>query len=278
MLTIIPQGGLCNRMRSIDAAIALSIAANTKLIVQWHKDPGLNAEFTDLFEMPDVISRLDTLDYNGRFAQLRKSTRKRLYRVLFDQYFSEKELMRYIASGGDLTGLVNKKSICIAACNRFYESKFCNIHLKPVSEILDTVSDIIPESKDIVGVHIRRSDHKVAIDRSPMMLFEKEMQQVINENDNARFFVATDSSETEDSLLRLFPDRIIVHKKSTYDRGDTMAIKDALIDLYCLSRTSKIIGSYSSSFSEEAGLIGGIEVVMMDSSLKMKDEREVVES
>ena len=45
------------------------------------------------------------------------------------------------------------------------------------------------------------------------------------------------------------------------------AIKDALIDLYGLSRCRLILGSYWSSFSETAAAIGGSELLIVRESL-----------
>jgi len=270
MIVFIPQGGLCNRMRSIDAAIGLSVVANTELVIQWHKDPGLNAEFDELFKIPDKIHKLVTINYNGFLAQLRKSVRKRLYRVTFDQYFSEKDLMQFIVKGGDLVKLANQKSICITACNRFLDVKPYYEHLEVNSETLNIAKSVIPDPSGIIGVHLRRTDHKVAIARSPLVLFVKAMKQEVQNDNKVRFFVATDSIDTENELTSIFPGRIIVHKKSTYNRANVSAIRDALIDLNCLSRTSKIIGSYSSSFSEEAANIGGVDLVVMDNDIFTK--------
>jgi hypothetical protein len=41
-------------------------------------------------------------------------------------------------------------------------------------------------------------------------------------------------------------------------RSEPAGVQDALIDLYCLAKTQKILGSFHSSFSEEAALPGGI--------------------
>jgi hypothetical protein len=84
---------------------------------------------------------------------------------------------------------------------------------------------------------------------------KKEMQQ----DPNAIFFVASDSPAEEERMRKEFPDRIRVHRKRSYDRNNPVAVQDALIDLYCLAKCRKLIGSYDSSFSEMAWKIRGIE-------------------
>lgn len=264
MLTFIPQGGLCNRMRSIDAAMALVKDADTELVLQWHKDPGLNADFASLFEVPDRVSRIETLDYNDAFAQLRKSIRKRWYHWRFDRYLSEPDIVRLVDNGVDLVSLVRDKNICAAACIRFYDRKPYYRDLHPVPEIMEQVDKLVPLGSDLVGIHIRRADHRVAIERSPIVMFEQAMQHEIEQDRNVRFFIATDSPETEAQLASRFPGRIIVHNKTDLQRDKAHAIRDALVDVYCLSRSHKIIGSYSSSFSQEASILGGAELQIID--------------
>lgn len=72
--------------------------------------------------------------------------------------------------------------------------------------------------------------------------------------------MATDDLETENELIEKFTYKIITYKKEL-SRNTKKGIIDALIDLYCLSKTKYIFGSYWSSFSDIASRIGKIEVV-----------------
>lgn len=40
MITLVPVGGLANRMKAIDAAIALAQKVSTELRIIWYKDQG----------------------------------------------------------------------------------------------------------------------------------------------------------------------------------------------------------------------------------------------
>ena len=60
MITFVPVGGLANRMRAIDSAIALAQDTNHELQIIWFKDQGLNCSFCDLFQpfsLPGVTVR-----------------------------------------------------------------------------------------------------------------------------------------------------------------------------------------------------------------------------
>ena len=46
---LVPVGGLANRMKAIDSAVALSRQCGSELHIVWFKDPGLNCRFDQLF-------------------------------------------------------------------------------------------------------------------------------------------------------------------------------------------------------------------------------------
>ena len=49
-ITLVPVGGLANRMRAIESGISLSHKTKSELIIIWFKDWGLNCTFHELFE------------------------------------------------------------------------------------------------------------------------------------------------------------------------------------------------------------------------------------
>ena len=65
--------------------------------------------------------------------------------------------------------------------------------------------------------------------------------------------------EVKESLESKYPNRIITLMDDT-DRNSLEGMKFAVLDLFCLSKTNKIIGSVGSSYSQIAAEIGGIEV------------------
>ena len=65
--------------------------------------------------------------------------------------------------------------------------------------------------------------------------------------------------EVKESLKSKYPNRIITLMDDT-DRNSLEGMKFAVLDLFCLSKTNKIIGSVGSSYSQIAAEIGGIEV------------------
>ena len=112
--------------------------------------------------------------------------------------------------------------------------------------------------KNTVGVHIRRTDHIEAIANSPLELFFDRMQREIT-NSDANFYVTTDDRTVEQELKKYFPtDKLIFYENKVIDRDSKEGIEDAMIDMFCLSKCSKILGSFNSTFSLIPSIMGGI--------------------
>jgi hypothetical protein len=105
----------------------------------------------------------------------------------------------------------------------------------------------------------------MSIKHSPLSEFKKVMDAELTKDTNTKFFVATDSPSDEAELKRKYPGKIITYEKEI-SRNSEKGIQDALVDLLCLAETSKIIGSYYSSFSDVASYMGGIELQLIYSA------------
>lgn len=116
-----------------------------------------------------------------------------------------------------------------------------------------------------IGVHIRRGDHERAIRQSPEDAFRRAMKEEIEKDPNATFFLATDSEETKQSLQKEFDNRRILSNDVPLTRKSTSGLQGAIIDLYSLARTRKILGSRVSTFSGMAAKIGGIPLLRVSS-------------
>ncbi len=112
-------------------------------------------------------------------------------------------------------------------------------------------------NEETVGVHIRRTDNSWSIEQSPVELFTHTMQTMITENPKRKFYLATDDAELKQTLRHTFAGHILSHD-CPLNRDTQQGILSAVVEMYALSRTTFIIGSYYSSFSEMAAEIGGI--------------------
>lgn len=110
-----------------------------------------------------------------------------------------------------------------------------------------------------IGVHIRRTDNEVSIAESPLELFVERMNSLIEENPKVNFYLASDSEDVKNEMKRIYKDRVIL-PNGVLERDSEAGIIQAVIEMYSLSKTSRILGSFYSSYSTMASEIGDISI------------------
>ncbi len=149
----------------------------------------------------------------------------------------------------------------ISSCYRLYAMESHYSYFIPVDGISDKVESTAKKFKKTIGLHIRRSDHEVSKNFSTTDRFLEITNEILTKDPEFSFFLSTDDGPTKKSLIATHGAKIIANEISSYDRNNSEAVKEAIVDLYCLSRTLKVIGSHQSSFSQTAADIGKIEEV-----------------
>ncbi len=273
MITVKPSGGLANRMRAIDSALLIGKSTGHEVSVIWEMSFELNCSFRKLFCLPDT---LDIREYSiNRYI---KRTGDFLVRKLrkagiilpfgFERHLFDIDILAMKRGNVDfINTLGSDRSIFINTVHQFYNSNDSFVAFKPIPELQKIIEQYVRcFSANTVGVHIRRQDNIESIKHSPIEDFISSMEHEIVNNSKTSFFLATDSEQVEKTLRDVFKERILTHKK-VLDRNSEVGIQDALIDLFCLSKTKKIFGSYYSSFSDIAAQINNIELVQIYRSL-----------
>jgi len=247
-------------MRAIDSVILLAAITASKVHVIWEMNGECSSKFSDLFELP--LANCTFTELNSG-AEIDGVNRRAQY--IFSQYsncYIDQNNIDGRLSQSDWLKIVEKfRHVYITTYSRFYQAAAqlqpaCVLPKAHLNEIIRSYS-----SKNMIGVHVRRSDHKEAIAYSPVEGFIKQMKREIEMDDEVKFFLATDSLPIEFELQKAFPGRILLHKKKSLDRKNPVAIADAVIDLFSLAACRKIIGSYWSTFSATAAHINGLESV-----------------
>ncbi len=258
MFIIQPSGGLCNRMRAINSARALAKRRKEKLVILWYLNPELNAAFEDLFQ---PIQEPDITLLNIRSL---KDPRKLYYQFSAGQRLGDEDIRAH--KMGDkleedfLQSL--KKRVYLLTCEQFAPSEGYDLFVptKALQQRIDSFTkDFSPRC---VGVHIRRTDNLVSMGKSTTEQFIAEMEKELSVHPESRFFLATDDLKEEELLRSRFPRKILSNPSRTIDRNSIAGMHDALLDLYCLAATDKIIGSYWSSFTDTAADMRGIEKII----------------
>lgn len=259
MLIVVPEGGLCNRMRVISSAVVLAKCLNTRLKIIWMCSPDINCRFSDLFKTNSI--GFDVYEIN-HVTKLHKALLRLVELVLRLTLFFKMAISETLTADFNVMqfiGEAKKKKHTYVRTNKklISEEGMLNI-FKPADDIWDIVKSYKSNGRQ-VGVHIRRTDNVKAIELSPNSLFIEKMNEEKAKDNNVKFFVATDDKSVFDEIKGIFGDAVIEHKKDSYSRNDPQAIKDAMVDLYTLSECDKLIGSYWSSFTDIAWEIRGIE-------------------
>ena len=130
----------------------------------------------------------------------------------------------------------------------------------------DQVEGIVGKQENLIGLHIRRTDHEVAISSSPTKAFEKIISTLLKENGNIYFFLATDDLKEQEYLLNQYHKNIIVQQNKVWGRRSKESMESGIVDFLCLSKCSCIYGSHTSVFSHMAAEIGKIELYIVRNS------------
>lgn len=274
-VVINPVGGLANRMRALASGLSLAGELNCDYEIVWFRNWELNARIEDIFEVPPEITARtiypSVLRYNLLYSVPRKqnlyisglSSRSSFGLTLRDSEVPLRELAlndKYDEIKSLVKGTLNNgKNTLLQAGIPFYpyDAEFYRNLFMPVKEIRKRVDRIMSRlGKESIGIHIRRSDNKESIRYSPDSLFIEEMNATIKLNPEVQFYLATDDEPTKIKFRELYGSKIIF-SDSKADRATTAGIVDAATEMFALSQTSRIIGSFYSSFSEAAATLGG---------------------
>lgn len=257
MIIIQPSGGLCNRMRVINSGWRLARERQEKLLVLWNCNAELNCPFDGLFR-PVTEFRITSIRSVA-------DPRKLFYQKTARSYLTNEELLAHRTPEGSLDPEYVqslRKNVYIFTWEWFYPSEDYHLFV-PIDLLKERIDAMTARfGPSCVGVHIRRTDNQPAIGKSSTDAFIDAMRRELLEDPDTIFYLATDDRSEEEKLRTLFPDRILSHQDRCLRRDSREGMQDALLDLYCLAATRKIIGSYFSSFTDIAADMRGIPLVI----------------
>lgn len=260
-LIIEPRGGLCNRMRVVESAVRFARAEGMTLRMVWRVEEVLGCRFGELFQPIDGIEQVRHLRRFRRSPRDWPWLKHKLGLWPSQPVLVEKQVAGLWRKGADFSSLMGRRGAYMRTWSRFYEawephapSEF----FVPVPLLQARIDEVTRGFGNVIGVHIRRGDHRPSRQYSPTWMFVEWLRDELDRAPEAQIFLATDDPETETELRGEFGDAILSRPKSSLDRSEAEAQCDALVDLYCLAATSKVIGSFASSFSRTAADLGRI--------------------
>jgi len=278
LIILEPMGGLANRMRVIASGLWLKEKLRTDLVVIWNENYELSCPYNLLFEENDIfLIRQKARKYHYVKTSNQTSLSQKLATKIInkligvDYCIQEPDFYNLIWKGKlDMCNAVKKHKVTyIQTCQEFGDNLFAFQNFKPILPIREKIGLITKKfTAHTTGVHIRRLDHVISIQYSPIELFINKMRAELDNQKNTKFFLCTDDAEVEKAIIAVFGDKIITYEKEL-SRQTIKGMQDALVDLYCLSSTKKILGSYWSSYSDIASRLNNIELEVLKTS---KDE------
>ena len=269
MIILEPTGGLCSRMRTIDATVGYAKHTGEKVILIWTLNKSLNCSLHKLFENINEISLIIQLRGVTCMGRAVRRLLKLTIRFICHDYYLPSDMDRLMATGIDFQKFHQKKNLYLRTDHCFFQSRDPFQIFKPVRS-LKKIIDSYQINEQYVGIHVRRTDNLWSNYHSPTPVFISRMQEEIDRNPATRFFISSDSLEEKKALANRFPDRTIYYKQDSFNRDIALNIQNAVIDLYLLSRCRKIIGSYGSCYTFTAHRISNNELEIILSDLPCK--------
>ncbi|QQR87475.1 MAG: hypothetical protein IPJ76_04410 [Flavobacteriales bacterium] len=250
----------------MDSAMVLGKMLHRPVQVLWAPEPGLAARFHDLFEPVPGVRMSDHLGIAasallrwGRHPMLRSAWR-RLTGGAYYHFDMHEELVKDI--GMDGAGLAHGP-VRIANVSRFFGTAPRYAQFLPVARLRQRIEEVADRfTNTTIGVHIRRTDNVESIAVSTDERFVAHMLAAVEADPATTFYLASDSHASKRSMLDRFGDRVVTDMRPT-ERGTLAGMEEAVVQLYALARTRKVLGSYWSSFSHTAAHIGGIDEVIV---------------
>lgn len=261
-------GGVGNRLKPLGSCYNLSKITDRILGIVWYSVPRCMAPFNSLYKNEMPIIDLKTLDINDISIYSEPEW------ILHDRNLNGTTELYNIFTKIGCTRLADIKNVLtdtkkyiIVYSNTFldgYEDikEFLKT-LIPVDDIQQKIDAYILENKidkSIIGVQARGTDF---IAMSPNV-YCGEMGQYIDK----RFYVCSDSKEMEDAIKQTFGDRVLTRPKvyvSKINNGNhswinnvmtpTDSVKDAIVDLYILSKTDFKVYNKGSTFADIVKLL-----------------------
>ena len=153
----------------------------------------------------------------------------------------------------------NKDLLLISCFSMCQDYPFDKLFV-PREDIQERIDSIVGQfTSNTIGIHIRRTDNIESIRQSPLELFIEKMKKEIEQDPHVCFYLASDDKTVKEKLQLLFPNHIITSSGNTL-RNNLEGMKFAVTELFCLSKTNKIIGSHYSSYSHVAAQLGNIPI------------------
>lgn len=259
-IDIVPFGGLGNRMRVLNSVGALQAKVNYDVELIWLIKAELNAPFSSLFKSTNFpFTIANGLKYTlfltfvkHIFIEKYTSTYRFILGFFYDLVLFDEDILNN--SENELLNLIrSKKKVLIATCYAFFD--FPSFDNFTPSDAVQQKLNSLELPNDLIGIHIRRTDHVEIIQDSSLDSYSKAIEEEISNNKTGTFYLATDDYEVKEYYKKKLKKQLIT-QDFELSRNSKTGIENALIDILALAKCKKIICNSKSSFVVTAQRIG----------------------
>lgn len=287
-LTIVPHSGLANRMRAIAGAYVLAMQSHRQLEILWPVTRDLGAPIEVLFDMKplhaqwrNITSRQYRMQYqapelrNAYLSDITRAWKQRFCGCVYvnpeklpgaqDSYesFEKVELDIYNQTmSADIRNLV----ITSAQEIGYVAPEIIRLIFRPsalVREIVEGKEGLMGPACYRIGVHVRRTDNKEAIRRSPLKDIIAVVKAEIKRIDKPSIiYLATDDEKVKKKFSREFPN--VITSAQPASRATVSGMLEGAAEMWMLSRCHVIIGSAASTYNVMASRIGDVPLITVE--------------
>ena len=242
------QCGFCNRIRAIVSAVLWAEDLDARLEIYWPVEKGHMPAPLEHLIVPASIDRL-TYVHNGY--------------IRAKQVLSVEDMVASIQASSDHVVIQSYSMFHDDLINRTERGLAALRKIQIVPSLTNMAQKAMP-SGELIGLHIRRTDHVKCIAASPVQAFEEIVSKVMASWPQAyagRFLLATDDAAVKERFRDLFGDAI-VSPVVTLGRMTESQQEMGVVDWLLLQGCQKIYASAGSSFSELAAWRAGVELIV----------------
>ena len=263
------QSGLGNRIIPMGCLMGLAEELNYRPAMFWIADPVIGrVRFADLFSTSNLPFKL-VEGYQASFGgtvmlsrSFRQNWPKRILSKAIRELFTNRYDVVKISTNREhgefrernAEYLLKYRRIMLSAPSLFRYG--CDISwLKPAEPLIPRVTELKNKfPPNTVGIHFRGTDspHVPAVEAMIARMYAE-----IELDHEVKFFLASDGDKRVQMITDLFSERII-RNTITAARNSIQGQQNAVVDLFGLASTSRIIGFQFSSFALMAAFAGNI--------------------
>lgn len=256
------SSGLCNRLLLLAGSLRVAELTGRRLALYWPVNEAVGCSFNELF-----TNRLELISDADLSLLLKTNFNVKVYNA----WQTSGPAYWAVRRDGDPDAHI----VVLKGWNepRFEDESYGPafdeeirrrlLQLRPLPEIESTVARF-PMPAATLGIHVRRGDNVAVFGESREEFFLRLMRGVLERRPDVSFLLCTDVAEVEDRFRAEFGSALLSARKCWLPRHEVQGIREGLIDLLLLARTSGIVGNVQSSFSRTAARIGGCDLVLAD--------------